>query len=653
MKGVCLLVLVCLAWPASAGPPPYDLSEVRGMGLYAGPAEGRKRLAESGIVVTPETEKRLFAFYVAPAEGKTDRLLPYFITTDTAVRAFVEILPEAMAKFGRRQGRLLRTLIERLWAGLVAGRFQKNGPAITGRPRLGAARFAAVAARLLDPGWFPPTRAGQKLYAEIEKDVSAELKRVAAGGAVRDSPFFARDTDYSLCRPGGVYATDESLKRFFVARAFLSLPMNLADDGVFRAAAALGCFEDASIAQFREAGRWIVGREELLPAAALAGGEVVGEFVMTAEMVRAALAGGKLDAPREALRRAAAAQQPAPTNAAGRPLVAALLPGLTAPDSALLWRVARVRPAGTSLSGGLALLACCGNPRARHHVLAGVPRDGRKAFAAAIDAIRRDVAKIVLAEGGACPPGGGWIWHRWRRVLAAAAAPGLTGRHPKFMSTDAYADKSLNTALGGWVGLRHSFAVRVQGVCMLPAPAPRPEAGFVEPNLPFWDEMVAMTLDVQEMLGDYDAAVGPMASLTKLCMTARKVAAAQLAGRPLTKDQRQWVANFGRRLARLSRFDSDAVRRAPDHSIVSVATRDARGGKSLHVGLARPRAVYVIIDYGGRAVLARGGVMSYRHFIRPVGEELTDPKWRKMIAAGKAPPPPKWLSPLVAEKGEK
>ena len=138
MKGFCLLASLCVAWPASAGPPPYDLAKVRGVGLYAGPAEGRKLLAGKGIVVTPETEKRLFAFYVAAADAKKDRLLPYFITTDTAVRAFVEILPEAMAKFERRQGRLLKTLIERLWAGLVAGRLQKNGPAVTGRPRVGS-----------------------------------------------------------------------------------------------------------------------------------------------------------------------------------------------------------------------------------------------------------------------------------------------------------------------------------------------------------------------------------------------------------------------------------------------------------------------------------------------------------------------------------
>ncbi len=615
------------------------------MDQYTGPDSGKALLAANGIVITPESSTRLFGLYVAPHRSKRPPL-PYFITADTALRAFLEIYQEGFRKFERRQATVLNKTVGRLWAGLAAGRFHEDGPAIGGEARASAAVFAAVAARTLDPAWEPRTEAGHALYKQIERDVSAELERVQAGKAVKDAPLLGRDTDYSRCRPSGFYAHDEALARLFEARAFLSLPMDLQDDAVLQAATALGCMEDTSLAQLREAYAWVIGPEALPAAIVLGGGEAAGEFVMMPEMLAAALSGKELPALRAALRKGGLGG-----GEQGGPLLMALLPANEPPDAGILRRALRAQPDGAKSPAGLVVLAACGNLRARQHILARCEPARRAAMAQRIDSARKELARISVKSGRGRRPETGRPWHGWREVYRSLAEPKLTPRHPKFMSTQAYADRAAGTAVACWAGARSRFDLRVRSVCMLEGELPRPETGYVEPNLAFWDEMIGMTLDAQELLGEYDAAVGRLASLTRLCMTARRIAAAQLAGEPLTDGQNEWILNYGERLAKLCNFDSNALHLAADRSFVAEVLAGGDRKRALYAGLARPRAIYVIMDYGGRLQLARGGVMSHREFRRPTSEgALGDEQWRKMIADGKAPTSPQWLSGVTADR---
>jgi len=59
----------------------------------------------------------------------------------------------------------------------------------------------------------------------------------------------------------------------------------------------------------------------------------------------------------------------------------------------------------------------------------------------------------------------------------------------------------------------------------------------------------------------------------------------------------------------------------------------------LYAGLARPQALYVIVQNGKTLQLYRGAVMTYREFVRPDEALLDDDSWRELIAKDKLLPP--------------
>ncbi len=175
----------------------------------------------------------------------------------------------------------------------------------------------------------------------------------------------------------------------------------------------------------------------------------------------------------------------------------------------------------------------------------------------------------------------------------------------------------------------------------------------MEPNLKFWDTMINVSISLQEYLAGHDIAVPKLGSLTMMCLTARDIASAQLKGETLTEDQQLWIRGFASRLEGLSACPGTLNLHVPkDQSIVESIVTDGGMTKSLYAGVSRPQAIYVILDgLQGDLTLARGGVLSYREFWRPLSEgRLDDEQWRRMLSQGKVPEAPKWMSDISAGK---
>jgi hypothetical protein len=79
--------------------------------------------------------------------------------------------------------------------------------------------------------------------------------------------------------------------------------------------------------------------------------------------------------------------------------------------------------------------------------------------------------------------------------------------------------------------------------------------------------------------------------------------------------------------------------------VVDVFTNSAEG-KHILVGIARPRALWVLYPVRGVDVLCRGAVLPYREFTHP--ERLTDRDWRALTRSPKAPKPPDWVQPVLS-----
>jgi hypothetical protein len=64
----------------------------------------------------------------------------------------------------------------------------------------------------------------------------------------------------------------------------------------------------------------------------------------------------------------------------------------------------------------------------------------------------------------------------------------------------------------------------------------------------------------------------------------------------------------------------------------------------LHVGIGRPRQIYLLYPYGGKNILTHGAVFPCYEF---AGSEcLTDKEWQKLEQSTSAPAQPAWLRQL-------
>lgn len=111
----------------------------------------------------------------------------------------------------------------------------------------------------------------------------------------------------------------------------------------------------------------------------------------------------------------------------------------------------------------------------------------------------------------------GWLW-----VLQSIAEPPQDARLPALFRTDAWRDKSLQTALASWAQLRRDTilyakqsVVAAEGGDVEPEPEPRYH--FVEPNTEAWSrllELIRLTLKIPFVAGAVREELSRLEALT-------------------------------------------------------------------------------------------------------------------------------------------
>ena len=69
----------------------------------------------------------------------------------------------------------------------------------------------------------------------------------------------------------------------------------------------------------------------------------------------------------------------------------------------------------------------------------------------------------------------------------------------------------------------------------------------------------------------------------------------------------------------------------------------------LHVGIARPRAIYVLYPWQGNQILCKGAVLPYYEF--GYDGRLTDAEWKRLLDSDGRPALCDWLKPIIGENG--
>jgi cytochrome c556 len=348
---------------------------------------------------------------------------------------------------------------------------------------------------------------------------------------------------------------------------------------------------------------------------------------------------------------------------------------------------------------GLDVMAVLGSPRARHwlHEL-GDDAYGRETdsssnpqgssltekknlpYHAVLDDLQREFAGLTPRDFNRNVY---WSWLYALRPLLKVYGKG----YPTFMTTGAWQDKSMNTALASWAQLRHDmilcgkqpFSGELGGSSRMDD---APVEGYVEPMPEFYAHLLAttrMTLGGLKALNVVQPdAIDRLQKLEELIATLLRISQAELAHKDLSEADYKFIRNLGETLedvrnfgktlpeiyaeqaalreamskadreADLERFEqiSRQLMREPpmQNSVIADVHTDQNSGRCLEEGTGNvDLLVACYLQPDGRLVLGAGPVLSYYEFKHPVSDRLTDEQWRWMLET--APPPrPEWTS---------
>jgi hypothetical protein len=133
------------------------------------------------------------------------------------------------------------------------------------------------------------------------------------------------------------------------------------------------------------------------------------------------------------------------------------------------------------------------------------------------------------------------------------------------------------------------------------------------------------------------------------CDRLAEIAQKELDGQTLDGDDKWLIESYGETLADFHFYDYNthaATDPQDDFPLVAPVVFNPHFlvRQILYAGLARPEALYVILDVDGEPILHRGAVLSYREFPRPTDEHVDDDSWTAEVKSGNIPPPPAFTS---------
>ncbi len=243
-----------------------------------------------------------------------------------------------------------------------------------------------------------------------------------------------------------------------------------------------------------------------------------------------------------------------------------------------------------------------------------------------------------------------WSWMGTLSPLLEERGQGF----PKFMQNQAWQRKSLNSYLGSYAELKHDTVLYAKqayaemgggGEDQIPK-------GYVEPNPEVYAKLyslVAMTKSGLENRGLLDNNWKEILNIMlDLANKLKEIAQKELNNEELSDQDYDFINGYGGSLEHLYILIAKTKGSASDLSesksaiITDVATDP--NGSVLEIGTGNIMPIYVVAPIQGNLVLTKGGVYSYREFLWPIKDRLTDSKWREMIEKSDSPTMPDWTS---------
>ncbi len=634
-----------------ARPPLYDKLVAHRLALGA---DEQQHLARDGFVILP---RMTFASYAAAFHEIYQSQLPIYISVDAVLHAVYAGNDALIAQVeDDRLAPLLGSTLDVIGCKLADGGFPAT--------QIHDIDVYMAVARALFRGDAPVSMSGDpSVVTEAQGLVAAAV----AGAEMRTVSLFGRDrvVDFTAYTPRGHYTATASRQRFFRATTWLSrLELNLVSRGsrsstpgatpdpretprevldAMLLAYLARTYAPEQLTQLDQAWTLFAGRREDVSPALLA--QISANEGILADLsqpdaearVRAAIGDHYQRTVRMHYMPAGVTELPAIMTFLGarvvtdaqatRPLVSDELPDrsvLHAADMAVV----------------------LGHDRARAYLAAD------RAQFPTLDA-QLGRARALLA---AAPRGSDDLYSAWFDAIAGLAET-PAGARPAFMATPAYADLRVASAIAAYGQLKHAFVLIAgesyfAGGCDIPdgyvEPAPRTYAALRD-----YAGRGARAMKVLDPV-DATGAGAYFQRLDGLLRILDEIAADELAGRPLSADERAFLSMVAEMEPGTTGaaptfsgwwFDLFHARQqdglAPAGYLASFFT----GTKIAYVGATAPRLGVFVVDTGGPARLVVGPVARPYEYEGAVGRRLDDVAGAALPEAARSEP---WAASYTA-----
>ncbi len=244
-----------------------------------------------------------------------------------------------------------------------------------------------------------------------------------------------------------------------------------------------------------------------------------------------------------------------------------------------------------------------------------------------------------------------WSWLYALKPLLAEYGDG----YPTFMTTKAYRTRLMTAALASWAQLRHDTILYAKQSYTIGREAyfRPPVQGYVEPLPEFYARLLALARMTNRGLTEMKvldaAARARLDALEKLLERLLAISEKELADKPLSEDDYDFIGNFGEHLEGVVVAKEGGA--AMKTTLIADVHTDQNSREVLEEGTGYvDLGVFVYRQPDGRLVLGAGPVLSYYEFRHPMNDRLTDEKWRGLLASTDAPAAPEWTRPYTSTR---
>ncbi len=259
------------------------------------------------------------------------------------------------------------------------------------------------------------------------------------------------------------------------------------------------------------------------------------------------------------------------------------------------------------------------------------------------------------------------LYWSWMHILQPLTDDSKPEGYPSFMRNQAWERKELNTYLGSWTELKHDtvlYAKQVYGEKGGGGPDPRDDRGYVEPNPAVYGRLastIRMTITGLDSRGLLDKSMKQnYERLETLALSLKTISEKELNNQKLSDEEYELIRGYG---GDLEHFWLEVNKDEPEFKklgqdlfldqnpaalVADVATDP--NGYVLEEATGHINRIYVLFPIDGKLRIGVGGVYSYREFVVPQDERLTDKAWWKMLEDGSAPDVPAWTDMFSVSK---